>query len=207
MHGYRLALKILTLSESKFCFKGQPISSPPPYLPPPLFTLTTVWSGGIRTASVNRDSETGVWKMNLRGLKRFEPHQRDGFVGGRIATRHRSIQWWWRGVTGEERGRKQGTEEPSQIHSVVGLRRIDRAVATQLVRNINVNGGNMRPIRSQFHSRPDTPTPWLSPSDQNRAATPAFHSLPPTPANLHPLIGARVRSATRNYARQLLAVV
>jgi len=79
--------------------------------------------------------------------------------------------------TGEERGRK-GTEEPSQIHSAVGLRRIDRAVVAQLVRNINVNGRNMRPIRSQFHSRPNTPTSWLSPSDQNRAATPAFHPLP-----------------------------
>jgi len=78
----------------------------------------------------------------------------------------------------EEEGR---TEEPSQIHSAVGLRRIDRAVAVRLVWNINVNGGNMRPIRSQFHSRPDTPTPRLSPSDQNRVATPAFEpslSLP-----------------------------
>jgi len=79
--------------------------------------------------------------------------------------------------TGEERGRK-GTEEPSQIHSAVGLRRIDRAVVAQLVRNINVNGRNMRPIRSQFHSRPNTPTSWLSPSDQNRAATPRVSSPP-----------------------------
>lgn len=116
-----------------------------------------------------------------------------------------------KGRGGEGKGRDG--EEPSQIHSAVGLRRIDRGVVARLVRNINVNGGNMRPIRSQFHSRPDTPTPRLSPSDQNRAATPPF-DLPsppsasyPGPANLQPLIEARVRSATRNYARQLLAVI
>lgn len=111
-----------------------------------------------------------------RRLKRVEPRvRRDGFVVGRNRDKTQEHS----AATVRARAGRDGTgrEEPSQIHSAVGLRRIDRTVAVPLVRNINVNGGNMRPRRSQFHSRPDTPTPRLSPSDQNRAATP----VPPSP--------------------------
>lgn len=142
--------------------------------------------------------------MDPRGLKRFESRQMRRFCRRSIRdkTQEHSVS-----AKGPGRGRRERTdaEEPSQIHSAVGLRRIDREVAARLVRNINVNGGNMRPLAIPFTSRHSYAR--LSPSDQNRTATPP-RLIPPSPgpANLHPLIGARVRSANRNYARQLLAV-
>lgn len=61
----------------------------------------------------------------------------------------------------EGRGKreKEGREEPLQIHSA----RLHGSTALS-EQNINVNVGICGRFRSQFHSRPDTPTPGLSPS-------------------------------------------
>lgn len=211
MHGYRLALKILTLSESKFCFKGQPISSPhplppppsPPPRPPPPFDLA---KSGSRPSIETAKREYEKWiRRGVKAIRAASETRRFCRRSNRDKTQEHSAAARRRrrrrtGVGGWE-GRK---DERKNLRKYTPRSAYDGSTARSpawLVRNINVNGGNMRPIRSQFHSRPDTPTPRLSPSDQNRVATlppspraPAFDlpsppSSAPGPANLHPLIG------------------
>lgn len=63
-----------------------------------------------------------------------------------------------KGLRAEAAGRMDGRTFANTLRGRLTKDR-PRAVAARPVRNINVNGGNMRPIRSQFHSRSNTPPP------------------------------------------------
>lgn len=105
---------------------------------------------------------------------------------------------------GETDGRTR-TEEPSQIHSAVGLRRIDRARARRTAcaeYKCKRREYAADPLAIPFTSR-HSYAPAVTVRPESRGDPLLFDPLLSLPRILHPLIGARVRSATRNYARQL----
>lgn len=124
--------------------------------------------------------------MDPQGLKRFNKRQTCS-VGGRIVTRYRNF--------GERRGGGRGGDGRDGTFAntlrAVNSRRIDRA---DTVRNINVNGRNMRPrsgsrnsihvltlLRPGCHRRPELRGPRLTPRVPLPPPSSQLHSVSSVP--------------------------